>query len=718
MTKTKMQRQDTRYVALLLALAILMLLVPRASAAEYTASGATKFVFTDSGITATDGNYSGYKIDGTELTINGAGTYIVSGACSDGSIKVKKGTTGVTLVLNGLSLTSLTTAPIACNKSTEVNIVAASGTTNALSDSAKNNDDNYPDNEDAENAVIKCKDGSQVTISGSGTLVINAKGKNGMKSGATTDEEGAASLTIRNVNLTINAPVNDAINAEQTLNIESGTLTISAEDDAIHSDYILNIGASGTAGPTIKITSCYEGLEAATLNIFSGNISITASDDCLNAANSDLTGYSFSMNISGGTINAYTSSGDGFDSNGTLTISGGTVNVWSASTADNQPLDADGTITISGGTVLAAGGSSGMGMNLSASQAYVTFGGSAMGGGNMGGQPGSMSGQPGSMGSQSGGRASGNSGSSSASITKGSTISIKSSSSSVFSTTALCNASYIFFSSPSLASGTSYTLYSGSTSVSTATAQTGSSQSGGMQPGNGQQPGNNQQPGSNQPQPGQPVDPAQGSNADSGNSSDSADTSGSNSAGTASGNRFSDVSFGSWYYDAVSYVYNAGLMSGTGSYVFSPDGATTRGMIVTILYRLEGSPDCGSVSFSDVSSDKYYAQAVAWAAENGIVSGYSASHFGSENAITREQLAAILYRYAAYKGYDVSNLASLTGYADNALVASYAKTSFAWAVQAGIISGTGANRLSPSTGATRAQVAAMLMRFCQSYQSV
>ena len=111
MTKANMQRQDTRYVALLLALAILMLLVPKVSAAEYTVSGATKFVFTDSGITVTEGNYTSYKVDGTELTIHASGTYIVSGSCSDGSIKIKKGMTGVTLVLNGLNLTSLTTAP-------------------------------------------------------------------------------------------------------------------------------------------------------------------------------------------------------------------------------------------------------------------------------------------------------------------------------------------------------------------------------------------------------------------------------------------------------------------------------------------------------------------------------------------------------------------------------------------------------------------------------
>lgn len=197
-----------------------------------------------------------------------------------------------------------------------------------------------------------------MTLCGSGTVVIEANGKNGIKSGAATAEEGEASLTIRDIALTITAPVNDAINAEQLLVIESGTLTISAGDDAIHCDLLLDIGAEGTDGPAITITDCYEAIEAATLNIRSGNIDITSSDDCLNAANSDLSGYDFSMTISGGTITAYSSGGDGFDSNGSLTISGGTVAVWTANTADNQPLDADGTITISGGTVLAAGGSS------------------------------------------------------------------------------------------------------------------------------------------------------------------------------------------------------------------------------------------------------------------------------------------------------------------------------------------------------------------------
>lgn len=275
-----------------------------------TASNVT-FTFTDSGVTAAGETDTGYEIDGTALTITSSGTYTVSGSCAGGSIKVKKGTTGVTLVLDGLTLTSENTAAITCGKSSEVTILVSNGTENSLSDTEQNNDDNYPENENAENAVIKCKDGSLVTLCGDGELTITANGKNGIKSGATTDEDGEASLTIRDLTLNIDAPVNDAINAEPLLSVESGTLTIDAADDAIHCDLVLNIGADGTDGPT---------------------------------------------------IDAYSSAGDGFDSNGDLTITGDTVIVWTANTADNEPLDADGTITVSGGTVLAAGGSSGMGM--------------------------------------------------------------------------------------------------------------------------------------------------------------------------------------------------------------------------------------------------------------------------------------------------------------------------------------------------------------------
>lgn len=372
---TKANSLSRWLAAAMAALMLLALLPARVWAAESTAydtDGATAFTFTDIAITAKDGDYTSYGIDGTALTIEAAGTYIVSGSCQSGSITVKKGVTGVTLVLSGLTLTADGTAAIACNKSSGVTIVAQDGTANILSDTETNNDDSYPDNTDAENAVIKCKDGSQVTLCGSGSLTVNANGKNGIKSGATTDEEGEAWLVIRDLTLTISAPVNDAINAESSLTILSGGLTIDAGDDAVHSDYYLTVGAAGTDGPTITVNSCSEGLEAADLSIAGGNITIHAGDDCLNAANSDLTGCAF-----------------------TLSISGGTVVVWTNSTADNQPLDADGALSITGGTVLAAGGSAGMGITLSGdSQPYVMFGSTGMGGMG-GGRPGSIGGQPG-----------------------------------------------------------------------------------------------------------------------------------------------------------------------------------------------------------------------------------------------------------------------------------------------------------------------------------
>ena len=309
----------------------------------------TAFTFTDSGINV-EGSSDGYECNGTALTIDAAGTYLLSDSCTDGSVKIKKGTTGVRLILSGLSLTSADTAPITCNKSSEVVIVAADGTENVLTDAAANNDESNSGNENAENAVIKCKDGSAVTLCGAGTLTLNAYGKNGIKSGATTAEEGEASLTIRELTLNINASVNDAINAEQYLAVESGTLNLATADVALHCDLIMDIGAEGTDGPTIAIAEACEGIEAAALSIRSGDISIVCTDDCLNAANSDLANYDFAINISGGTIVAYTTAGDGFDSNGILTISGGNVTVWSGGNADNQPLDADGTITITGGS--------------------------------------------------------------------------------------------------------------------------------------------------------------------------------------------------------------------------------------------------------------------------------------------------------------------------------------------------------------------------------
>mgnify|MGYP000163926017 CR=1 FL=1 len=408
-----------------------------------TASNVT-FTFTDSGVTAAGETDTGYEIDGTALTITSSGTYPVSGSCADGSIKVKKGTTGVTLVLDGLTLTSENTAAITCGKSSEVTILVSNGTENSLSDTEQNNDDNYPENENAENAVIKCKDGSTVTLCGDGELTITANGKNGIKSGATTDEDGEASLTIRDLTLNIDAPVNDAINAEQFLNVESGTLTIDAADGAIHCDLVLNIGADGTDGPTIDITNCYEGLEGAELNVCSGDITINASDDCLNAANSDLTDYDFTMTISGGPIDAFCD----------LTITCDTAFFWTANTADNEPLDADGTITVSGGTVLATGGSSGMGMNLEAAQPCAIYASTGFGG------------MPG--------------GAQSSLIAADADFTIEDADgNAVYSGTTRCGANFILFSSADVVADSAYTLKTGDSSTE------GTAQSGTVSPGMG-----------------------------------------------------------------------------------------------------------------------------------------------------------------------------------------------------------------------------------------
>ena len=494
------------------------------SASADSAKDGVSIRFSNDGITAADS--SGLSIDGTSLTITAAGTYLLSGSCEDGSVKVQKGTTGVVLVLDGLTLSSQTTAPIICAKSTEVTIEAAAGTVNTLSDTETNNDgsddsntvttndgsddSNTEANNDAstnsaaENAVIKCKDGSQVVLCGTGELILRANGKNGIKSGASTETEGDASLTIRELTLTIDAPVNDAVNAESILNVESGTLEISAGDDALHSDGELNIGADGTDGPSISITSCYEGLEGTVVNIFSGDIDLQSTDDCINAANSDQSNGDFQINITGGKITASASDGDGFDSNGDLTISGGSVAVWTANAADNEPLDADGTVTISGGTVLAAGESSGMGIHLEASQPCVIFGGDSSEGGGF---------------------------RQTALLTKETSFSILSDDqTTLYSAEAMCSASYIIFSAPDLTESASCSLSSGDTET-TSSAQSGSISTGmggkggfggfgdfkgfdGQRPegerpegnppsgeGNGQQPGGNPPSGKSNEQP-------------------------------------------------------------------------------------------------------------------------------------------------------------------------------------------------------------------------
>ena len=184
--------------------------------------------------------------------------------------------------------------------------------------------------------------------------------------------------------------------------------------------------------------------------------------------------------------------------------------------------------------------------------------------------------------------------------------------------------------------------------------------------------------------------------------------------GTAGAAPFLDVAEDAWYADAVAYVYDNGLMSGTSTTLFSPNATTTRGMIVTMLYRLEGEPRISSGSaFDDVDAGMYYADAVAWASQNDIVTGYDEATFGPNNAITREQMAAILYRYAQYKGYRTTADADLSGYVDADSVSSYALASLQWANAAGLVTGTSSNTLTPDGSATRAQVATIFMRFME-----
>lgn len=177
---------------------------------------------------------------------------------------------------------------------------------------------------------------------------------------------------------------------------------------------------------------------------------------------------------------------------------------------------------------------------------------------------------------------------------------------------------------------------------------------------------------------------------------------------------FADVSGSDWFYNDVRYVYEKGIMDGTGADRFSPNAPLTRAMIVTILYRMAGSPSVsGSSDFTDVAAGKWFAKAVAWAAANGIVNGYGDSLFGPNDPVTREQLAAILYRYAVYGGMTAVTLEeNLGSFADTAQLSAYAIQAMNWAVGQGLINGSG-NNLVPKAQATRAQVAAIIHRYLE-----
>ncbi|MDD4844378.1 MAG: S-layer homology domain-containing protein, partial [Anaerotignum sp.] len=176
-------------------------------------------------------------------------------------------------------------------------------------------------------------------------------------------------------------------------------------------------------------------------------------------------------------------------------------------------------------------------------------------------------------------------------------------------------------------------------------------------------------------------------------------------------NPFADVAEDAWYFDAVQFANEQGLMSGTSTTKFSPESTTTRGMLVAILYRMENSPSARAASFTDVSPNAWYANAVEWAVENNIASGYSGGQFGPEDTITREQMAVILMNYAKLKGYDTNTDGnSLSAFADQSKVSPWAFDAMEWAVSQELIAGKTTTNLDPNGSATRSQIAAILMR--------
>lgn len=177
---------------------------------------------------------------------------------------------------------------------------------------------------------------------------------------------------------------------------------------------------------------------------------------------------------------------------------------------------------------------------------------------------------------------------------------------------------------------------------------------------------------------------------------------------------FTDVSENAWYYEAVSYAYQHNLFNGTSATTFGPDVTMNRAMLVTVLYSMEGNPAVsGELTFKDVAKDAWYYNAVLWATQKGIIGGYSADKFGPNDTLTREQMALILNGYAKNKGYDVSAKGDVSGFADVNTISSWALSSVEWAVGESLLSGKDGGKLAPTSGATRAEVAQILMRFCE-----
>lgn len=788
-----------KLLAALLASALAAGLLPTSAcaASDYTTANATLISLTDSSATA-KGKYTGYEIDGTDVSITAAGTYVFSGDCDNGSITVKKGVTGVTIVLNGLTLTNDDSAAITMNKTAEASLIAAAGTTNTVADTEGSSD---------ENAAVKVKSGAALAIGGKGTLTVDGNAKNGIKGAAdavitvaevklninaaddglscddelnitggtlsitaggdavkaspdTGDTENPDTTSLGNVTisggtLTLNAAADgiqadgdltisggtfdvtangghttaltddsasckgfkagktltvtggtltvdsadDALHASTDVTISGGTLTLATGDDGVHADNDLVIGtkgASSTSMPRINITASYEGLEGTTVTVYSGDIDVAASDDGVNAANSTLGEHSdkYAINIAGGDL--YIDAGsDGLDSNNDINITGGKVEVYGADAMMDAAIDYDGTFTLSGGTLFGAG------MEPSAgTQAYIAVGETSPSGGMGGGPHGQGGGQGMTPPGDANGSANGTNGNrptppnfsgntdgtftpptkpsggnmnggqqggapanreSALGIKEGSVITVQDSSGkTLYTATALGSMSSVIFSSADIKEGETYTVLVDGTSVGTAEAKLGtadsSSSNSNFKPGQGGQPNQN------------------GSQATVGS--------------------FKDVPQNSWFASAVQYVTSNSLMNGTSTTAFSPSATMSRGMLMTVLARYAGeSTEGGTV---------WYEKGMNWAKNKDISDGSAPNR-----NITREQLAAMLYRYAG----EPDGAADLSAYTDAGSVSAYAEKAVQWCVKNGILTGKTSSTLAPKATATRAECAAMLQRF-------
>lgn len=320
-----------KLLAALLASALAAGLLPTSAcaASDYTTANATLVTLTDSAAKAS-GKYTGYEIDGTDISITAAGTYVFSGDCDNGSITVKKGVTGVTIVLNGLTLTNDDSAAITLNKTAEASLIAAAGTTNTVADTEGSSD---------ENAAVKVKSGAALAIGGTGTLTVDGNAKNGIKGAAD------AVITVAEGKLNINA-ADDGLSCDDELNITGGTLSITAGGDAVK--------ASPDTGENPDTTSL------GNVTISGGTLTLNAAEDGIQA-DGDLTisGGTFHVKTNGGHTTALTddsASCKGFKAGKTLTVTGGTLTVDSADDA----LHASNDVTIAGGTLTLATGDDGV----------------------------------------------------------------------------------------------------------------------------------------------------------------------------------------------------------------------------------------------------------------------------------------------------------------------------------------------------------------------